>query len=219
MNIRTRSSQPIVKRVRIGRHRRPRAEPDRVVRHGGTRSRRRRTIEPAAVQVDRRERLQLRIHPHLTAAIRQRRGIYRIQKRLRSGGRFDHRRIRVAPEHQPAPLPAVHVRASGIAVAPNGIVVVAREMDVVARRSQHLQRRACPRHQPARTTNFDVRGPQFQHRPGVDHYRRVPRNGEKLTIWKHIAIEVRSNQVRHRRRGCRPVAHDPNQNVPRNRIE
>ena len=116
----------------IGRDRRPGAREDLV--EGERR--------PGALDMDRRERLELRIDKHVAAAVLQRRQADRVEKHFPGSG------IRVAAENDATPLPPLHHRPNAIAVAAERVVVEGGEFHPCRRRAEHLESGSGPGDEP-----------------------------------------------------------------------
>ena len=158
---------------------------------------------PRALELDRRQGDELRVHQHLPAAVGERRLADGVDKRLLRGG------VGILAKHDAAPLAAARRRPDAVGIAADRVVVVRREDHVVARGAQHLQRGAGPRRarQGRRAADVDHRGPQLEDGPGVDHGRDALRHRERRAVRQRPPREVGADQVR----ATGVVAEDPDE--------
>ena len=155
----------------IGRNRRPGAREDLV--EGERR--------PGALDMDRRERLELRVDKHVAAAVLERRQADRVEEHLPGGG------IGVAAENDATPLPPLHRRPNAVAVAAERIVVVGGELHPRCRRAEHLEGGPGPGNEPRGTADVDDGGAELERRPLVDHHRHPLRDVERRPVGKRRA--------------------------------
>ena len=131
---------------------------------------------PGAHDMDRRERLKLRIDVDIAAAVLEGGDADRIEKHLPGRG------IGVLPEDDAAPLPSLHHRPDAVAVATERVVVVRGEPHACGGRAEHLERGPGPGHEPRGTADIDDGGAEFERRPLVDHHRHPLRDVERRPV-------------------------------------
>ena len=158
---------------------------------------------PGGLQVQRRDRLQLRVDRHLAAAVADVRLADAVEEHPPRGG------IGVLAEDDAAPLATGHCGPLTVGAATDGVVVEGGELHLVARRAQHLQRRTCPRDELRRAADVDHLPAELEHRPLVDHDRHACGHDERGTVFERLrAGEGRAHEVGRRSRPGR-VPHDP----------
>ena len=141
------------------------------------------------LQVDRGERLQLAVHPHLSAAVLQHGLGDAVEKHLLRRG------IGVAPQDDAAPLTTRSGRAEAVAVAADRVIVIRCELHLIVRRAEHLERGPAARYERRRTANIDNLRLQLEDGAFVDHHGHVFRNHELRPVGQRLAGECGADEV------------------------